>query len=743
MTEMQRVALKGCTPEPMLGYLKALGLFRLVAEQADAQARSAWVDGCLCLETRLDEQGLVRFLLQMYQPTPILAPWNGGSGFWDSKAAGQALKAVAESTSPRLELYRQTIARIRRVIGELGVTKSDLQSAKTKESVKSHFVRRLRSALPEESLAWMDALAVITGDELRFVPAPILGTGANDGNLDFTKNFMERLPSVLPFHPEPEAPAPAGSKRPKKGAYDPAWSQACLEDALFGTGGAALAPAALGQYHPGGAGGANAGQGFGGASLVNPWDYILLIEGSLVLAGAAARRLGTESGSRASFPFTVEMSPVGCGTLAEAEKKSARAEVWLPLWGQPSSFAEVRHLFAEGRAQVGGRQARSGLDFARAVAGLGVDRGLSAFQRYAFVQRNGLAYLAAPLGRLPVGNQPAVHLIDELDPWLYQLQRVAAPPGALRAAIREVDQRIYAYCEHGGSERLLRVVAAVGAAERAVARNPANREQVSPLQHMSLRWLSACNDGSAAFRLAAAIASIRDPAVGRIRQQLEPVQGKNGRWDWNRGSGGQVWGEGGLSRNLLAVLQRRLLEGTKQGRRELPIGADRLVSLADVWCYLTGQVDAELVSDLIWGFATLRWSDAGRLQAPTSKPAPELDRSYALLKLLFLPDGIRLMAGDEPVVVKPEPAILARLRAGRLEDAVQIAYRRLWASGFVPLGLAGKLRRTPPRFHAVELDLERLASALLLPVFETERLARMVLRFPEEERQAPIERKGS
>src|SRR5690606_41400203 len=48
------------------------------------------------------------FFLRLYKPTPILAPWNGGSGFYnkDNKAA---LIAILNSSTPRLELYRECI----------------------------------------------------------------------------------------------------------------------------------------------------------------------------------------------------------------------------------------------------------------------------------------------------------------------------------------------------------------------------------------------------------------------------------------------------------------------------------------------------------------------------------------------------------------------------------------------------------------------------------------------------------
>ena len=51
----------------------------------------------------------------------------------------------------------------------------------------------------------------------------------------------------------------------------------------------------------------------------------------------------------------------------EAEE-STRAELWLPLWSSRVSLAELSHLFAEGRVQLGRRQARNAVEFALALA---------------------------------------------------------------------------------------------------------------------------------------------------------------------------------------------------------------------------------------------------------------------------------------------------------------------------------------------------------------------------------------
>jgi len=111
---MNEVLLPGCTPEPLMGYLKALGVFRLVTEQADPSATLCWKGGIACLTSRFDRQTLVAFFRDEYKPTPVLAPWNGGSGFYDG--GREPLKAIEESKSERLRIYREAIERIRQFV---------------------------------------------------------------------------------------------------------------------------------------------------------------------------------------------------------------------------------------------------------------------------------------------------------------------------------------------------------------------------------------------------------------------------------------------------------------------------------------------------------------------------------------------------------------------------------------------------------------------------------------------------
>ena len=97
---MPEIVLNGCRSEPLMSYLKALGVLRLVAEQKDADARGFWRAGTFLLSTTLTGQELIGFLLEEHAPTPILAPWNGGCGLylkWDDNK-GQFRKRRTAST---------------------------------------------------------------------------------------------------------------------------------------------------------------------------------------------------------------------------------------------------------------------------------------------------------------------------------------------------------------------------------------------------------------------------------------------------------------------------------------------------------------------------------------------------------------------------------------------------------------------------------------------------------------------
>jgi CRISPR-associated protein Csx17 len=269
------ILLPGCRPTPLASYLKALGVFRLVSEQSDPTAAGFWRDEGFQLRTRLDRDGLRHFFLQEYAPTPIIAPWNGGSGFYP-KDAKEGIEALAAAEASRFARYRTAIALGKGLIEERGLNE------RPSDKAKLELIAGLRACAEDSMLSWIDAAVALTTEKIAF--PPLLGTGGNDGRLDFTNNFMQRIRELFDVN--------SGSAIPK--------AVRLLDAALFNDASLGLAVAAVGQFSPGAAGGPNSTAGYEGPSRVNGWDFVLMLEGAVVFAGGISRRL---EGADAAYSF--------------------------------------------------------------------------------------------------------------------------------------------------------------------------------------------------------------------------------------------------------------------------------------------------------------------------------------------------------------------------------------------------------------------------------------------------------
>ena len=695
MSQPHQLELTGCAPEPLMSYLKALGIFRLVAQQKDKDARAWWQADTFILRSTLDRDSLVEFLLKDYRPTPVVSPWNGGSGF-NAKDNSKAMDTILELELPRFQLWNEVIATGKQILAQQGTNKKDWVLA------------QCRIRFPDEALDWLDAAYVLTADGSRF--PPLLGTGGNDGRLEFSNNFMQNV--VLALNLEVR----------RNGATT---TRNQLVAALFNEGSPELLKRSNGFYNPGSVGGANSSVGFDGDALTNPWDYVLMFEGALLFAGAAARRLSPQSTSKAVFPFTVDNSAAGYGTSSDSEYgDSARAEFWAPLWSQPVNFHELDHMVSEGRAQLGKRQVSNGTNFARAVAGLGTERGVAQFQRYGFLVRNGRAYLAAPLGRFNVrGDHDTprrANVLFDLDPWMERLRSAATgrnAPAGVGTALRQIDQAIIEFCQRDQPHDLQNVLIAVGHAERWLATSSLRKGTypIMPLNSLSWEWLHHANDRTVEFRLARALASIlpgqKDGRthVGQFRENLEPVEIRQ-RADWHENSTSFLWTAGDALSNMLAVLERRCIESRMKELEELPLASAYSARLDDVAAFLDGGVDVERIADLVLPLSFVRHCGRPETRAAIEQHAPlDLPAAYAVMKLTLLPGKFVCPELGEDKDISMEPQMLAMLRAGRVNDAYHVAYRRLMASGLRPLS------DTPGIADRSVLG-RRLAAALLFPL---------------------------
>ena len=286
---MNEIILTGCMPTPLSSYLKSLGLLRLLTRH-ESQIKAAWRGEHLVLSTKLSPGDVREHLLNNYAPTPILAPWNGGSGFYE-KDNKTAFNAIVTSQAARLTSYRTALH-----VAEQGLIGLD-RTASPKGTAKSELLLRLRGLLPDDALEWFDAAILLAGDDPKF--PPLLGTGGNDGRLDFTNNFMQRVMDLMD---------------PKTGASTK-MSDPWLDLALFADPAPGLVKNAIGQFAPGQVGGPNATTGYDIKGSMNPWEFVLMIEGALPFAAAAVRRNEHDEEGVLSYPFTVRASAAGAGNI--------------------------------------------------------------------------------------------------------------------------------------------------------------------------------------------------------------------------------------------------------------------------------------------------------------------------------------------------------------------------------------------------------------------------------------------
>ena len=695
---MHTLPLPGCTPTPLAAYLKALGLFRILAQQLpDSAPRAHWQGNSFVLTSTLDRDGLRDFLLNRYAPSPLVAPWNGGSGFYP-KDNTSAVKAISAASAPRFDTYRDTLAAAREAINRLALTE------KPDAERKERLLLRCRNTFSETALEWLDSAFVLTEGGAKY--PPLLGTGGNDGRLEFTNNFMQRLGELFDLA-DPAAPATAEAV-------------SLLDNALFATPARGLSDKPIGQFSPAAGGGANASTGFDAKSTLNPWDFVLALEGALLFAAAAIKRLeGTEPGQLV-YPFCVQPSGSGYGSSATADENDARCEIWMPLWQSPIGLSELQTLLAEGRAWVGRRPAKNGVDFARAVASLGVDRGIGEFQRYGFHVRNGLAYFATPLQRLRVHrDHVTADLLAACDGWIQRFLPKAGSanaPGSVTRAARRLEAAILAQCAAAQTDHrptAQELLASLGDCERALATSAkwTAENYLKPVPPLSSEWIEAAATDDPEYRLAASLASLGlwvNKQFFPIRRHLEPVKtglGSSSWADWDDEASDVVSSDASATSLLIAIMRRRLLLAAKISAESWPEYARLTAWPSDIAAFIEGRFDDDRFIRLLWGLSLVGFNSAPatpQLSRPNSDTPPAF---YGQLKLCF---ASRL---PEDRKVPVTPSIFHLAASGDGTRASEQALRRLHASSIpvahVVIGLSGQAS-------------ERSAAALLFPLWDSQ-----------------------
>jgi len=735
-----QLPLTGVSARSFAGYLKGLGILRVLARHGHPDAAVRWDERGVChLVSLLRANDLEHLLATAYTPSPILSPWNKDGGFGpDGKLQKGALLTIARSTDPRLEIFRRSIAVAEKIKGA-HPDPGDGDAAKKR--AKAQFVVTLRSSLPDDALDWLDVCWAIrpanAGPDL--VPSPLAGAGGTDGRLDFASAYAAAV--VAAFQPEPVR------RRSTQSARD------LIRPALFGdyvdlsllTG---LSP---GLYDPGALGGPNGTSGDSAKSLTNPWDMLLTMEGLLVWGGSSVRHLRAVSRARGAFPFTFAPSAGGAGvSVADTE---GSAEAWTPLWDHPAVYPEVRQLFREGRSEWNQRPSTGAADAARAVRALGVQRGVAAFVRYAIPTRNGRNRMAVPLGHFPVTAQAdrQILALERLDGWLSTLDRALGNrstwPASLRGPRKRVDDHLMAYCADGGREHLRDLLWALVDIERAAALHVeafAGSPDVVPLPLPLLHpALLDAFDPSPALRLALAWASqyrTRRPtartsdSVGETgRTWWEPVSEVHRRFQWSRDGIGYTLRHLRDRDDYPALVLERLLWRAETNDAD-PDDAEDTGGLS--WSASQPVPNLNLLMPLVTSeieYAQFRqyvelavlfdYWDSKQFRPIQSTANQHASPLLALFKAVTQPAKLTVHLrqedgrGGSPTVIRipPEPQVVRQLLSGdrsQIRQAAGLATRRIFASGLpIPLALA------QAEWTLTPLQSRRMAAALSVPVY--------------------------
>lgn len=719
-----RYSLDGIQPTPLSDYLKAIGILRIVATQVDKLALGWWSENAFWLMTKLNQEQLCEFFLNDYQPTPLIAPWNGGSGFFaaDQKGAWhRGFEPLMKSTAARFAPYREAIEAGKTLLGDRDV-KFDGKESGLKEALLQRAAQNWRGPLAD----WLHAALSIGQDGSPVYPA-MLGTGGNDGRLDFTNNLMQRLAELFDLESPDATPGPQ--------------TEAFIREAILGKAVTGMRSAPIGQFAPGAAGGVNSSVGFRSSPQVNPFDFILMLEGAIAFSPSIVRRATARPLPQAAAPFAV-YSGLGGHSSSVPEEKS-RGEQWMPLWNQPTSFAELKQVLKEARCRVGTQKAQRPRDVAQAIARCGVSRGISGFERFGYLERNGQANLAVSLGRWNVSSStPFVELLSEIDSWVDGLERAARganAPASWSHHAKVINDSLMQCCRSTATARSWQqLLAALGEAEANLVQNPraVATSRIRPLFYgrrgLSPRWiLAACGtttnvDELAELRLAVALASQSGPVSDSrqrqrgnwndpLRRHVIPLQQSSGQVrrphafassddSLNKLIEVVVAGVDPIA-DLIAIVQRRIqMADRRNDWHHLPIvpTASLEATLPDLSRWIDGELDEQRIVSMARALMAIDWDDAwrqrksiagGLLIAEARKMTASgfgMLAGWSSIRLCYHWNTLQInlqnavqpelsIAKDQRIAI--DPKIIAHLIGGRPDVAIQLASRRLMASG--------------------------------------------------------------
>lgn len=570
---LKAITLPGLTLDTLGLYFAALGLLRLLSRRWP-QVRGCWRNGVFTVIGGPESSGeLEDFVFEIGQEnewTPYGKPWDAPQKA-DTKAA-QAKKPVTAVAQWR----KQTDE------GELALLASHLVPGEKRNSFN-----------------------------------PIFGTGGNAGKRLFVKGWTSAKQAIL----KPGRGIGAEDLKTDLHAFLHGDSCSILGDFSAGS----WFSLANKIYNSGFKKPFADGQ-------ITPWAMLLACESFPLLAGSSSRLLGAHRRQFAAFPF-VSRSPA---PENEASCGQWLGDFWAPVWQRPLSLSEVTSVFQSGKAELGGRAALSSAAFAGAIVQRGVDAGLSEFRCFTLQRTTSDNTFESQLSRVvtvPRQNPMFSELIrrvvllrDRLpeDRKQGKTWRFKGLQGPIDRALLDLAQVVGESASERQFEATLSVLDATFAALAKVDRNKAHREAKVAFERLPidlLAWLAKHEGGSPEFRIALAIASLKEEVPAGITKPIDRNRSPQPFLAYRIGATGRgrfwsipkdrplraVWSSLDLIDNLCALAKRRLIESPAAAIA--PFRSNFTAPLADVLAFLQGQTDDSLLAQWIDRMSLFDWFD--------------------------------------------------------------------------------------------------------------------------------------
>jgi CRISPR-associated protein Csx17 len=356
-------------------------------------------------------------------------------------------------------------------------------------------------------------------------------------------------------------------------------------------------------------------------------------------------------------------------------------------------LADVSAMLGEARIQLDRRPAIRPVDVARAISRIGVARGINTFVRYGYLERNGQSTLAVPLGRIDVHHHPRAYLIDDIAGWMDQIGRLSrdknAPAHLVHAERRLADSVFSALTHDATPSRWQSVLLA--AADIEVLQATGTAIEAGPMPALNPDWVYAIDDGSPEFRLALALgsAAAEYPKAGRpkdsVRHHVLPLELGSRRFQIREkrlvNDPRVVVSGRDPIRDLVAIVERRIIEAEKKGQRcaQLVAAPGCGTHLGDVAQFLSDTIDMPKLIGLARALMATKWdkwSSTIYSRPRVSTEAP--DAGWLAIRLAFLPWPI------DDKTIPTDPSLVPLLNSGNAGRAIEVACCRLRASGIRP-----------------------------------------------------------